>query len=135
MSLKKLGSWPDEGPKLRVSPGKLIKTGKDDLLQIIWGKEHPVLMKFLTSNDYVHVTKVIIPTGGREPRYSEIIEHRGDTVLFVLKGTVFVLLNDSSEVLEAEEEDAVFIPENTKQQYINYGDEIVELLKVVSPHW
>jgi quercetin dioxygenase-like cupin family protein len=61
--------------------------------------------------------------------------HPGDEVLYVLQGRLHVLLPDTRDWFEANPKDTVFLPEGTKHQYWNYGDQAVEFAFAVAPRY
>jgi len=104
-----------------------------DKLSVIWGEEYPVLLKFLVSNDLVHMAEFFLPAGGLSPRCSEAHSHQGDEAVYVCEGDLCVFFPDSKEALEVLPQEVVFIPQGVKHQYINYSDQAVKAVKAVAP--
>ena len=98
-NLNNLGKWPISGEEARKNK-KLIHIPPDKTLKVIHGKKNHILVSFFVSNDFVHFGKMQIPKG----IYSDPEIHKGDEVLFVLKGRLTVQVydeakNDDSTVL------------------------------------
>ena len=100
---------------------------------MIWGEEYSVLLKFLVSNDLVHMAELFIPAGGLSPRCSEAHSHLGDEAVYVCQGDLCVFFPDTKDALEVRPEEVIFIPQGVKHQYINYSDQVVKAVKAVAP--
>ena len=107
------------------------------MLRVIHGKKNHVLVSFFISNDFVHWGTMQIPAG----IYSDHETHKGDEVLFIVKGKLSVEVsgknnNDSTVLHDSYEVDTgekLIIPEGTKHRYLNFTDEIVEVLFGIAP--
>ena len=136
-ALDMLGRYPISG----VEAGKnrrLIHIPQDKMLRLIHGKENHILVSFFVSNDFVHFGIIQIPKG----IYSDPETHKGDKVLFVLKGKLTVqvyedadeedtsVLHESYEILPEEQ---FLIPEGMKHRYLNFSNEIVEAVFGIAP--
>ena len=135
-ALDKLGSWPIPGEEARKN-GRMIHIPREKVLRVIHGKKNHFLMSFFISNNYVHFGTVQIPKG----IYSDPETHKGDEVLFVLKGTLTVQAfnnnNDDESVLhesyEINEDEQFLMPEGVKHRYLNFSNNVVEALFAIAP--
>jgi mannose-6-phosphate isomerase-like protein (cupin superfamily) len=132
-TVEDLGSWPVDGPESRKPPIRFYHVPEEKMLIQVHGREKPVLIKFFVSNDWVHVGKYIIPTGGTGPRLSEPDSHAGDLVLFVEKGPITVFLPGSGDVFNVGVEEGMLIPAGVTYQLINYTAETVWAIFAVGP--
>ncbi len=103
------------------------------MLPVVWSEKNPILLRFVVSNDHVHVAEMFVPTGGISPRCSDAHWHAGDEVIFVCKGSLCVFLPDTKEAFEVNEEEAMLIPEGTVHQYINYTEDVVKAVITLAP--
>ncbi len=134
--LDKLGQWPISGPELRRKKQIAVIEG-DQSLKFIHGKENHVLVSFFVSNDFIHVGTMKIPAN----QVSDAEEHRGDEVLYVLEGSVSLLISKiwekqtpvTTERFEVNQRERFLIPEGSKHQYLNFSDNPVELLFAIAP--
>ena len=136
-ALDMLGRYPISGVEARKNQ-RLIHIPQDKMLRLIHGKENHILVSFFVSNDFVHFGTIQIPKG----IYSDPETHKGDEVLFVLKGTLTVqvyedadeedtsVLHESYEILPEEQ---FLIPEGMKHRYLNFSNEIVEAVFGIAP--
>ena len=136
-ALDMLGRYPISGVEARKNQ-RLIHIPQDKMLRLIHGKENHILVSFFVSNDFVHFGTIRIPKG----IYSDPETHKGDEVLFVLKGTLTVqvyedadeedtsVLHESYEILPEEQ---FLIPEGMKHRYLNFSNEIVEAVFGIAP--
>jgi quercetin dioxygenase-like cupin family protein len=135
-ALDKLGSWPIPGEEARKN-GRMIHIPREKALRVIHGKKNHFLMSFFISNNYVHFGTIQIPKG----IYSDPETHKGDEVLFVLKGTLTVQAfnnnNDDESVLhesyEIDEGEQFLMPEGVKHRYLNFSNNVVEALFAIAP--
>ena len=136
-NLNSLYNWPISGEKARKN-NRLIYISKDKVLRLIHGKDNHILVSFFVSNDYIHFGKIQIPKG----IYSDPESHKGDEVLFVLKGKLTIQVyekeNDDNESVihesyEVEEEEQFLIPEGFKHRYLNFSDSVVEAIFGIAP--
>jgi mannose-6-phosphate isomerase-like protein (cupin superfamily) len=128
-----IGRWPVSGPDSRQDPLHYYHISDEKKLLIVRGKQHPMLMKFVVSNDLVHVGEFVLPAGGVSVRVSEPDCHRGDCVVFVEQGPITFFLPDTSETFDVQEEEAMFIPEGVRYQLVNYTAGIVKALFAIAP--
>ena len=136
-SLDLLGRYPVPGEEARKNK-RLIHIPPDKMLKLIHGKENHILVSFFVSNDFVHFGKIQVPKG----IYSDPETHRGDEVLFILKGKLTVqvyeeedgedtsVLHESYEILPEEQ---FLIPEGMKHRYLNFSNEVVEAVFGIAP--
>ena len=136
-ALDMLGRYPISGVEARKNQ-RLIHIPQDKMLRLIHGKENHILVSFFVSNDFVHFGIIQIPKG----IYSDPETHKGDEVLFVLKGKLTVqvyedtdeedtsVLHESYEILPEEQ---FLIPEGMKHRYLNFSNEIVEAVFGIAP--
>ncbi len=136
-ALDMLGKYPLSGEEARRNK-RLIHIPPDKMLRLIHGKENHILVSFFVSNDFVHFGKIQIPKG----IYSDPETHKGDEVLFVLKGKLTVqvyeegdeedtsVLHESYEILPEEQ---FLIPEGMKHRYLNFSNEVVEAVFGIAP--
>jgi len=136
-ALDMLGRYPISGAEARKNQ-RLIHIPQDKMLRLIHGKENHILVSFFVSNDFVHFGTIQIPKG----IYSDPETHKGDEVLFVLKGKLTVqvyedtdeedtsVLHESYEILPEEQ---FLIPEGMKHRYLNFSNEIVEAVFGIAP--
>ena len=76
----------------------------------------------------------ILPAGGVGSRASQPDSHEGDCVLFVEKGPITILLPDSSEAFDVQEEEVMFLPEGVKYQLINYTNDFIKAIFSIAPN-
>jgi gentisate 1,2-dioxygenase len=128
-----IGRWPIEGVKSRKKPVSNIHITENEKLPVIWGEDNPVLMKFLVSNDRVHMAEIHMPCGGLSPRFSDSHQHDGDEAIYVHTGALSVFLPETKEAFEVKQEEVMFIPKGILHQYINYSDEVMKAIKTIAP--
>ena len=136
-ALDMLGRYPLSGVEARKNQ-RLIHIPQDKMLRLIHGKENHILVSFFVSNDFVHFGTIQVPKG----IYSDPETHKGDEVLFVLKGKLTVqvyedtgeedtsVLHESYEILPEEQ---FLIPEGMKHRYLNFSNEVVEAVFGIAP--
>ena len=91
-ALDMLGRYPISGAEARKNQ-RLIHIPQDKMLRLIHGKENHILVSFFVSNDFVHFGTIQIPKG----IYSDPETHKGDEVLFVLKGKLTVQVYEGAD--------------------------------------
>lgn len=128
-----IGKWPIEGPEGRQEPYPIYRISEENKLVNIHGTKNPMLIKFLISNDYLHLGEFIMPAGGVGPRTSEPDSHKGDCVLYVYDGRITVNLPDSLEAYIIEEEESFFIPEGVRYQLVNFESRPVKTIFAIAP--
>jgi mannose-6-phosphate isomerase-like protein (cupin superfamily) len=135
-ALDLLGRWPVSGEEARKN-NRLIHIPPEKMLRLIHGKENHILVSFFVSNDLVHFGTIQVPKGV----YSDPETHKGDEVLYVLKGTLTVQIieenEDANSVLHESynigKEEKFYIPEGFKHKYLNFSDEVVEAVFGIAP--
>ncbi|MEA5014355.1 MAG: cupin domain-containing protein [Candidatus Limiplasma sp.] len=115
-----IGAWPVDGKEARKAPQAVYAVYDRDKLNNVHGTEHPILMRFIASNDYGHFGEFILPAGGYGPRCSDPDCHGGDGALYCIDGPVVVNLPQQQESFQIEEGDAFFLPANTQYQLVNF---------------
>lgn len=114
-----IGHFPAEGPEMRAT-GAIYPVRHLDKLNNIHGTKHPMLLRFITSNDFGSFGEMILPAGGFGPRYSEFDRHEGDGCLYCADGPLTVNLNEREESYVLEPEDSFFLPAGTSYQLVNF---------------
>ena len=126
-----IGCWP-------VDPAEARKTGavyavRDfEKLNNVHGTTHPMLLRFITSNDYGHFGEMVLPAGGYGPRCSDPDVHKGDGALYCVDGPVTVNLVDAEESFVLEPEDTFFLPAGTKYQLVNFENKPVKVVFAIT---
>lgn len=92
-----------------------------------------MLMKFFVSNDVMHMGEFILPAGGRGVRISPVDVHKGDCVIFVVKGPITVYLPNTEEAFIINEEDTMFLPEGTPYRLMNFTAKPVKAIFGIAP--
>ncbi|MHC1772487.1 MAG: cupin domain-containing protein [Flexilinea sp.] len=132
MNIDQIGKFPIEGNVARES-GELFKITESTSLKTVFGKQYPVKLDFFVSNDLVHMGMLTMPSGGYGSRMSEVNASNGDTCFYVLNGPITFFLPERKETFNIRNNETFFIPENTKYQIINYGDEVIKAIFTVAP--
>ena len=128
-----IGNWPVSGPESRKDPIMFYHIPDSKKLISVHGTKHPMLIKFIVSNDLIHMGEFILPSGGSACRASEPDSHKGDCVLYVETGTAAIYLTASQETFNVKPGEAFFLPENTEYQIFNYTGNTVKLIFSISP--
>ncbi len=115
-----IGAWPVEGPVARKDPQAVYAVRDADKLNNVTGTQHPMLMRFITSNDYGHFGEFILPEGGCGPRCSDPDSHEGDGAIYCVDGPVTINLPEMQESYQIEEENTFFLPAGTSYQLVNF---------------
>jgi len=131
ISVDMLGSFPVDG-RLGRERKELYRISREEMLYTIHGNQHPIPLTFFISNDFCHMGELTIPVG-EGSRASEADVHKGDAVIYVEIGPITFFLPDTSEVLVAEEGDAVFLPAGTEYHCINYTKHNVKGIFMIAP--
>lgn len=118
-----IGNWPVPGSIARKEPIAVYAVRDADKLNNITGTAHPMLMRFIASNDYGHFGEFILPAGGYGPRCSDPDVHEGDGALYCVEGPVTINLVDMQESYQIEPEETFFLPAGTKYQLVNFQGE------------
>jgi gentisate 1,2-dioxygenase len=114
-----IGHFPAEGEEMRKM-GAIYAVHNYDKLNNIHGTKHPMLLRFITSNDFGNFGEMILPAGGFGPRYSEPDKHEGDGCLYCVDGPITVNLNELEESFVLQEGDTFFLPAGTSYQLVNF---------------
>lgn len=128
-----IGRWPIPGPEGRKEPMLFYRIREEDKLLNIYDYENPMLMKFFVSNDVMHMGEFILPAGGRGVRISPVDVHKGDCVIFVVKGPITVYLPNTKEAFIINEEDTMFLPEGTPYRLMNFTAKPVKAIFGIAP--
>ena len=122
-----IGCWPVDGKEARKAPQAVYAVRDQDKLNNVHGVKHPMLMRFIASNDFGHFGEFILPAGGYGPRCSEPDVHEGDGALYCLEGPVTINLVDQQESFQICEEDSFFLPAGTKYQLVNFENKPIKV--------
>lgn len=114
-----IGHFPVEGSEARAT-GAVYAVREHEKLNNIHGTKHPMLLRFITSNDYGNFGEMILPAGGYGPRCSDPDSHEGDGCLYCVDGPITVNLSELEESYVLEPGDSFFIPAHTKYQLVNF---------------
>lgn len=126
-----IGCWPVDPVEARKT-GAVYGVRDFEKLNNVHGTKHPMLMRFIVSNDYGHFGEMILPAGGYGPRCSDPDSHAGDGALYCIDGPVTVNLVDLQESFVLEPEDSFFLPANTKYQLVNFEKTVAKLVFAVT---
>jgi hypothetical protein len=126
-----IGAFPMSGEEARRQK-KLLRIGREDMLHVVKGERNPVLLSFFVSNDFCHMGKIVLPTG-EGSRYSEPMRHAGDMVAYVERGPLVFVVPALNETFVVDTGDAMFLPEGTEYQMVNYESHAVEAIFMVAP--
>jgi gentisate 1,2-dioxygenase len=129
---KDIGRFPVPGPEGREKK-ELYHIPRDKMLTVIHGDRHPIPITFYVSNDVCHMGEIVIPTG-EGSRASEPDMHKGDALIYIQRGPITFFLPDTGETFLAEDGEAMFIPEGTRYQCINYEVYCVKGIFMIAPH-
>jgi quercetin dioxygenase-like cupin family protein len=133
-----IGKYPEDVVQARKEK-RFIHVPKEKMLHFIHGKENHVGVSFYFSTDRAHLGIMTIPAN----QSSDIEEHHGDEILFVLQGRLMmrtigpetVLESVSQMATEVREGEKFLIPENVKHQYCNLSEKPLRILFVVAPSY
>jgi quercetin dioxygenase-like cupin family protein len=126
-----LGRWPMEmETRRRESTMKVIHEG-DGFLWSLEGEEQQVLTGILASTEHLTVGKTHLFPG----RKSGTQIHDGDESIYVLEGTLHLLLPESEgpRWFELHERDGFYLPGGTPHKYYNISGRPVEFLFGIAP--
>ncbi len=126
-----IGHWPVDSADARVT-GAVYAVREHEKLNSVHGTAHPMLIRFITSNDYGHFGEFVLPAGGYGPRCSDPDTHAGDAALYCIDGPVTVNLVDLQESFVLYPEDSFFLPANTKYQLVNFENHAIKLVFAVT---
>lgn len=131
MTVDDLGRFPVEGPEGRHA-NRLYHIPRESMLHVIHGKTHPVPLTFYVSNDVCHMGEINIPPG-TGCCTTEPDKHQGDAVIYVEVGPITLFLPDTLETFEVREGEAMFLPEGTRYQCVNYTSKSVRGIFMIAP--
>jgi len=126
-----IGHWPVDPADARVT-GAVYAVREHEKLNSVHGTAHPMLIRFITSNDYGHFGEFVLPAGGYGPRCSDPDSHAGDAALYCIEGPVTVNLVDLQESFVLYPEDSFFLPANTKYQLVNFENHTIKVVFAVT---
>jgi gentisate 1,2-dioxygenase len=127
-----IGHWPVDGPEARKAPQAVYAVRDCDKLNNIHGVKHPMLMRFIASNDFGHFGEFILPAGGCGPRCSDPDRHAGDGALYCVDGPVTVNLPEMRESFQLEPGDSFFLPAGTAYQLFNFQNKPVKCVFAIT---
>ncbi len=127
-----IGCWPPVDYKEARETGAVYGIRDFEKLNNIHGTKHPMLMRFISSNDYGHFGEFILPAGGYGPRCSDPDVHRGDAALYCIDGPVTVNLTDLQESFVLNPEDSFFLPAGTKYQLVNFENKPIKAVFAIT---
>jgi gentisate 1,2-dioxygenase len=127
-----IGCWPVDGKEARKAPQAVYAIKDANKLNNVHGSAHPMLMRFITSNDFGNFGEFILPAGGYGPRCSDPDTHEGDAALYCVDGPVTINLVDRLESFQLYPEDSFFIPANTKYQLVNFQAKPIKLVFAIT---
>jgi mannose-6-phosphate isomerase-like protein (cupin superfamily) len=111
---------------------ELTHVTREKMLTVIHGSTHPVPLSFTVNNDVCHMGEIVIPNG-EGSRASEPDVHKGDAVFYVLSGPITLFLPETGDTFVAEDGQAMFLPEGTRYQCVNYESSVVKAIFLISP--
>ena len=126
-----IGHWPVDAKEARET-GAVYAVRDFEKLNNVHGTSHPMLMRFITSNDYGHFGEFILPAGGYGPRCSDPDTHKGDAALYCVDGPVTVNLVELEESFVMEPEDTFFIPAGVSYQLVNFEAKPVKVVFAIT---
>lgn len=130
-TVENLGNFPVPGPEGRKTK-ELYHITRENMLYTIHGATHPVAMNFFVSNDACHLGEIIIPVG-EGSRASEPDIHRGDAVIYCEIGPIAFYLPGTKETFLIHEGEAMYLPEGTHYQCVNYTKHAVKGIFMIAP--
>lgn len=126
-----IGSWPVDPVEARKT-GAVYAVRDFEKLNNVHGTKHPMLLRFLSSNDYGHMGEMILPAGGYGPRCSDPDSHAGDAALYCIDGPVTINLVDLCESFVLYPEDSFFLPAGTKYQLVNFESKPIKVVFAIT---
>lgn len=120
--VNQLGKFPMVGEEARKQPIYYYIMNESNCITTVFGLKHTMRMRFYVSNDHFHVGDFYLPSGGVGSRVSEVDEHGGDMVLYIVKGPIIIFFPDREASFYAEEGDIMYIPPKEKHQFVNYNE-------------
>lgn len=125
-----IGRWPMASAEERQSAS--LRVMRDaDLLWELDGKDQGVLTGLYASSEHLTVGRSTVIPG----RASSLHSHSGDECLYLLSGTLNVLVpeQDGQTWFEIHPKDGFFLPAGTKHQYWNMGKDPAVFVFGVAP--
>jgi quercetin dioxygenase-like cupin family protein len=129
-----IGRWPAATTETRdtlLKEGGIVTLARRDALHLVSGGRVPVLTSLFVSSDEMTAGVVELRPGTK----TEPERHPGDEVLYVTEGRLNVYLPDSYDWFEVNYRDSLFLPEDTRHLYWNYGDRPVAFAFCVAPRY
>jgi uncharacterized RmlC-like cupin family protein len=90
------------------------------------------MLRFFVSNDVCHMGEITIPVG-EGARATEPDSHCGDAAIYVEIGPIVFFLPKISDTYVVEAGDAMFLPEGTPYQCVNYTGSAVRGIFMIAP--
>lgn len=119
--VNQLGKFPVPGPEARKQPIYYYVMNEKNCLTTVFGLKYPMRLRFFVSNDFLHVGEFYLPAGGVGSRVSEVDSHGGDMAIYGVQGPIMVFLPDTEQTFRINDGDVLYLPPNTKHQFINYN--------------
>ncbi|MCA0431782.1 MAG: cupin domain-containing protein [Proteobacteria bacterium] len=126
-----IGNWP-MGREAAAKRGHFTVIREQDCLWSLSGGDPRVLIGLYASTEQLTAGKAVIAPGGK----SDVLEHGGDTGLYVETGRLNVLLVDSELAqtwYELAPGDGFYLPEGARYRLFNMGTESCDVLFGVAP--
>jgi quercetin dioxygenase-like cupin family protein len=127
-----LGRWPMAQEQFkRDCTFQVLREA--DILWRLEGVVHPIAVGILASTEHLTVGRVHLLPG----QQSDAETHAGDEALYVLEGTLHVLLSEGDKMPwhELRPRDGFFVPEGTPHRYSNQSDQPVTFLFGIAPQY
>ncbi|MGC5198429.1 cupin domain-containing protein [Aphanothece microscopica] len=126
-----VGHWPAGGAEAETR-GHFTVLRENDRLWSLSGGDHRVLVGLFASTDQLTVGKATIAPGGR----SAVIEHGGDSGIYVETGRLNIQLVDSELAqtwFELAPGDGFYVPEGARYRLCNMGTQTCDAMFGVAP--
>jgi mannose-6-phosphate isomerase-like protein (cupin superfamily) len=127
-----IGRWPMAADERRQL-GTMRVMRDADLLWELDGKDQGMLTGLYAATEHLTAGRSSVAPG----RASSLQAHGGDECLYLLSGTLNVLVpeQDGQAWFEIHPKDGFFVPAGVKHQYWNMGKEPAEFVFGVAPHY
>ena len=134
-----LKNWP-LGIESAAEEKKILVIPPEQALKVIHGKNEKTKISFFINCEKVHVGIMTLSQG----RYTDSEVHKGDEVLWALKGNIQVKVFENEEdensifaenVFLVRENQKLLIPEGFKHQYFNLSAGNSEILFAIAPNF
>lgn len=127
-----IGRWPMAAEERRQS-GTMRVMRDADLLWELDGKDQGMLTGLYAATEHLTAGRSSVAPG----RASSLQAHAGDECLYLLSGTLNVLVpeQDGQTWFEIHPKDGFFVPAGVKHQYWNMGREPADFVFGVAPHY